>query len=129
MLTDSILRLKIAFANIPMRGLFFWEGLLFLKDDEYKKIVEGNFIDVMNTFPKEEKEATVYYKQILEDLKKAREDIFKDPEIRNEVEKEYKDIFNNPTQYSEEIKEKWMKHLPEIPQADHNYLTDEFFTQ
>ena len=87
MLTDSILRLKIAFANIPMRGLFFWEGLLFLKDDEYKKIVEGNFIDVMNTFPKEEKEATVYYKQILEDLKKAREDIFKDPEIRNEVEK------------------------------------------
>ncbi|CAL7964187.1 hypothetical protein GAMM_60251 [Gammaproteobacteria bacterium] len=86
MLTDSILRLKIAFANTPMRGLFFWEGLLFLEDDEYKKVVEGSFIDVANSFSGEE-ELVAYYKGILEDLKKVRMGIFEDPEVRNEVEK------------------------------------------
>jgi hypothetical protein len=87
MLTDSILRLKAAFANIPMRGLFFWEGLLFLKDEEYKKIVEGRFIDIVNSFPKEEQEATAYYWEILEDLRVVRKDILSNPGVRGEVEK------------------------------------------
>lgn len=87
MLTDSILRLKIAFASIPMKGLFFWEGLLFLKDEEYKKIVEENFINVVNSLPEEDKENTAYYREILEDLKKVRKSILEDPQIKNEVEK------------------------------------------
>jgi len=86
MLTDAILRLKVAFANLPMKGLFFWEGLLFLKDDEYKKIVEKNFIDEVEKFPKEENEAKSYYQEVLEDLRAARKEIFENPEVRNEVE-------------------------------------------
>lgn len=87
MLTDSILRLKIAFANIPMRGLFFWEGLLFLDDEEYKEVVEKNFVDVLNTFPEGEKKLTAYYQEILADLKETRKNILEDPSVRNEVEK------------------------------------------
>lgn len=87
MFTDSILRLKIAFANTPMKGLFFWEGLLFLKDEEYEKIVEENFISTMNSFPKKEKDVMAYYQKILGDLKQVRKEITEDPKIRNEVEK------------------------------------------
>lgn len=87
MLTDSILRLKIAFASLPMKGLFFWEGLLFLKDDEYTKIVEEKFISTMRSFPEEDKEQIEYYKEILQDLKKTRKDISDDLAIRVEVEK------------------------------------------
>jgi hypothetical protein len=87
MQTDAIFRLKIAFNNIPMRGLFFWEGMLSLNDEEYKKTVEENFISVMKDFPQEEKEAMVYYQEVLRDLRETRKDIFANPKVRNEVEK------------------------------------------
>lgn len=86
MLTDAILRLKIAFANIPMRGLFFWEGLLFLKDEEYEKIVEGNFTKAISSFPSEEKDAISYYEGVLKDIKTVRKEILDDPAVRKSVE-------------------------------------------
>ncbi|CAL7963671.1 hypothetical protein GAMM_60005 [Gammaproteobacteria bacterium] len=85
--TDSIIRLRMAFATVPMKGLFFWEGLLNLNDEEYKEIVENSFIDEIKSFPKKEKEAVEYYNQILADLRAVRKDILKNPEIKKEVEK------------------------------------------
>ena len=87
MSTDTILKLRIAFANIPMKGLFFWESLLSLKDEEYKKIVEENFINAINNFPKNEKDATTYYQEILTDLRELRKSIQENPDMKSEVEK------------------------------------------
>ena len=87
MLTDAILRLKVAFANLPMKGLFFWEGLLFLSDEEYEKIVVGNFTNALSSLGSEEKEAADYYEEVLKDIKIARKEIAENPEVRNDVEK------------------------------------------
>ena len=86
MFTDAVLRLKVAFANIPMKGLFFWEGLLYLNDDEYKKVVEGNFTEAISSFKPEDKEAISYYEDILEDIKTVRKEIMGQPEVRKSVE-------------------------------------------
>ncbi len=87
MLTDAISRLRICFANIPMKGLFFWESLLFLKDTEYQNTVEKSFIKALHSFPKDEQDTTETYQKILKDLQIVREGINKDPQIRGEVEK------------------------------------------
>jgi hypothetical protein len=87
MLTDSILKLKIAFAPIPTKGLFFWEGLLFFNDEEYKKVIEGNFIRTMEALPKADIETISYYQEVLKNLREVREEISTDLSARNEVEK------------------------------------------
>ncbi len=84
---DSIMRLRLAFANVPMKGLFFWEGLLNLDDQEYKEVVEKSFIDEINSFAKEEKKSAEYYNQVLADLRVIRNDIHKNPDVKKEVEK------------------------------------------
>ena len=87
MLTDAILRLKIAFANIPMKGLFFWEGVLFLTEEDYQKIVEDNLVAAINSLVKDSRELISDYHKVLADLKTLRREIVADPSIRNEVEK------------------------------------------
>jgi archaellum component FlaC len=84
--TDSILRLKIAFANIPMKGLFFWEGLLSLKDNDYKEIIEKDFRKTIDNFSENEKELATLYEEILEDLKTVRNEITHNLELKKEVE-------------------------------------------
>lgn len=87
MLTDAILRLKAAFAEIPMQGLFFWEGLLFFKDEEYKKVVEEKLTEAISELPADDKETLSYYNSILDDLREVRKEILNDPAVRDEVEK------------------------------------------
>ena len=72
MINDSLLRLKLAFSNIPMKGLFFWEGLLFLEDDQYKKTVEENLVNTIN--------------EDIANEAKDRQGIMQDPKIRSSVE-------------------------------------------
>lgn len=86
-LTDAILRLKIAFASLSMKGLLFWEGLLFFKEEEYKKIIETKFVNLVNFVEKNDHGAKAYYQQILEDLREVRKGIFKDTETKDEVMK------------------------------------------
>lgn len=87
MLTESIIRLKIAFSHLTMNGLFFWEGLLFLDDAKYKEIVEEKFTNMIASFPTTEKEAISYYQEIFEDFKKVRKDVLDNVKTRAEVEK------------------------------------------
>lgn len=87
MINDSLLRLKLAFSNIPMKGLFFWEGLLFLEDDQYKKTVEENLVNTINEdIANEAKDLKTYYMEILNALKEVRQGIMQDPKIRSSVE-------------------------------------------
>lgn len=73
--TDAVLRLKLAFAKLPMSGLLFWEALLFFKDAEYKKMIEEKFINIVHSFSQNNEEAKMYYQQVLEDLKEVRQKI------------------------------------------------------
>ena len=87
MINDSLLRLRLAFSNIPMKGLFFWEGLLFLDDDQYKKTVEENLINIINSsVPNEDKDLRAYYTEILNALKEVRKGIAEDPKVKSAVE-------------------------------------------
>lgn len=88
MISESLLRLKLAFSSIPMKGLFFWEGLLFLDDAQYKKIVEDNIANVINSsVPSKDTNLREYYADILSALKEVRKSIIEDPEIKSIVEK------------------------------------------
>lgn len=50
--------------------------------------------------------------------KKTFQMLNKPAEVQQEVEKEYRNIFNNPTQYTEQIGNKWMQSMPKIPDTD-----------
>lgn len=87
MINDSLLKLRLAFSNIPMKGLFFWEGLLFLDDDQYKKTIEENLINTINSsIPSENKELRAYYTEILNALKEVRKGIAEDPKVKSSIE-------------------------------------------
>lgn len=87
MLSDNVLQLKIVFSTLPMKGLFYWEGLLSLADAEYQKVIEEKFRSGMAAISPNEKEMLAYYEDILNNLKEVRLQIANDPAIRNEVEK------------------------------------------
>lgn len=85
--TDAVLRLKLAFAKFPMKGLLFWEALLFFKDKEYKKMIEEKFVNIVHSFAQNNEEAKTYYQQVLEDLKEVRQKIANGSEL-SELRKE-----------------------------------------
>jgi uncharacterized protein (UPF0335 family) len=86
--TDAVLRLKLAFAKLPMKGLLFWEALLSFKDIEYKKIIEEKFVNIVHSFAQNNEEAKIYYQQILEDLKEVRQKISSNGTEPSELRKE-----------------------------------------
>lgn len=86
MTNDALLKLRMAFSHIPMKGLFFWEGLLFLDDEQYKKNVEDNLTELINQeIPQEDQDLKTYYTEILNALKEVRQAIQDDPQVKNSV--------------------------------------------
>ncbi len=87
-LTDPVLRLKLAFANLPINGLFLWEALLSFDTDEYQKVVEDKLNKIIITALQNNHEVNnniAYYQQVLKDLQKVRKQILKNHPIKNEV--------------------------------------------
>ncbi len=98
MLADSIMRLKLAFAGVPMNGLFFWESLLSFDDEGYKGMVEENFMNIINSLSEEDGELKVYCMEILNDLKKMRKGVIEFPKIREEIEKIREELIEDAAQ-------------------------------
>lgn len=88
MISESILNLKMVFASLPMKGLFFWEVLLYLDDDEYKRIVEEKFIKLIG-----DNKNDICFQNILETMDNLRKDIANNHNIKSEVEKIRESLF------------------------------------
>ena len=101
---DKILELKIAFANIELQGLFFWDGLLFLNDEEFNKTIEKKLIETIENLPKNDHIAIEHYQKILKNLQTLRHELPNNPQLKEEIEGIYKHLISETT-YSDIINE------------------------
>lgn len=86
MTNDALTKLRVAFSHIPMKGLFFWEGLLFFDDEQYKKNIEDNLADLINQdVLQENQDLKTYYTEILNALKEVRKASKEDLNIKNTI--------------------------------------------
>jgi hypothetical protein len=85
MIDGSILQLRIAFDNIPHKGLFFWLSLLLPEETQYDALIQKNFEKTLSN-PDEKKELPDYYKDIVRNLKYVREQVLINSEVKVQVE-------------------------------------------
>lgn len=94
---EAILKLKIAFSQLPMKGLFFWEALLYLDDNEYNQLVEENFNRQL-TVLLQQGEDPKHYLELLELLKEVRKQIETDSDLKTEIEAIRNSLIEEETQ-------------------------------
>ena len=84
---EIILQLRVAFDNIPHKGLFFWSSLLLPKKVAYEDFVKKTFDGLIHDTPPEKKNLLAYYKKIAKNLIKLRELVLTDSAVKVQVEK------------------------------------------
>lgn len=84
---EIILQLRVAFDNLPQKGLFFWLSLLLPKEVVYEDFVRKTFDNLSRDIPPERNDLLTHYKKIAENLVQLRNLVLSDPAVRAQVEK------------------------------------------